>query len=136
MKSIEKGEQRESSQPSRTDQVGEATSSVVKEVRRQGRAVVVVAMGEIDLHRSPDLHKVLVDLCADKPNPLVIHLGEVAYMDSSGVGTLVEIFRRVKAYGGKMVLVAPSDRVRSVFEITRLDQFFTIQATEAEALKA
>jgi anti-sigma B factor antagonist len=112
------------------------TCEVVKEIRRNGKAVIVVAAGEIDLRHSPDLHKTLVDLCADQPNPLVIHLGEVSYMDSSGVGTLVEIFRRVKGYGGKMALVSPTQRVRSVFEITRLDHFFTIVPNEAEALRS
>ena len=109
-------------------------SGSVKEVRRLNGGVVVVAVGEIDLGFSPEFHKALVELCSTKPDPLVIHLGEVAYMDSSGVGTLVEIFRRVKGYGGRLVLVAPTPRVQSVFEITRLDRFFTIAATEAEAL--
>ncbi len=109
-------------------------STVVKEVRQQGRAAIVVAQGEIDLRHSPDFHKVLVKVCEGRPKVLVIHLGEVSYMDSSGVGTLVEVFRRTKEYGGRMVLVAPTERVRSVFEITKLDRFFTIKASEAEAL--
>ena len=111
-------------------------SAVVKEVRKQGRAVIVVASGDIDLRFSPEFHKSLIELCADKPDPLVIQLGEVAYMDSSGVGTLVEIYRRVKGYGGSLILVAPTARVQSVFEITRLDHFFTIKSTEAEALSS
>lgn len=116
------------------DQMGEAMNAVVKEVRREGRAAIVAAQGEIDLRRSPDFHKALVELCAERPKLLVIHLGEVTYMDSSGVGTMVEIFRRTKEYGGRMVLVAPTERVRSVFEITKLDRFFTIKDSEAEAL--
>ena len=109
-------------------------STLVKEVRRQGNAVIVVAQGEIDLRHSPELHKTLVEVCSQRPKTLLIHLGEVAYMDSSGVGTLVEVFRRTNEYGGRMVLVAPTERVRSVFEITKLDRFFTIKDSEAEAL--
>lgn len=109
-------------------------NAVVKEVRREEGAVVVAAQGEIDLRHSPQFHKSLVELCQERPKLLVIHLGEVDYMDSSGVGTLVEIFRRTKEYGGRMVLVAPSERVRSVFEITKLDQFFTIKDSETDAL--
>ncbi|MCK4660051.1 MAG: STAS domain-containing protein [Phycisphaerae bacterium] len=108
--------------------------AVVKEVRKKDQAVIVETQGEIDLRHSPQFHKALVKLCEERPPILVIHLGKVAYMDSSGVGTLVEVFRRVKDYGGRLVLVAPSERVRSVFEITRLDQFFTIKDSEAEAL--
>lgn len=107
---------------------------VVREVRREGNAAIVAAQGEIDLRRSPELHRALVGLCEDRPEVLVINLGEVTYMDSSGVGTLVEILRRTREHGGRMVLVAPTERVRSVFEITKLDRFFTIKDTEAEAL--
>ena len=109
-------------------------STTVKEVRKEGDATIVVVQGEIDLRHSPELHQALVEVCSERPKVLLIHLGEVAYMDSSGVGTLVEVFRRSKAYGGRMVLVAPTERVRSVFEITKLDRFFTIKESEAEAL--
>ena len=114
--------------------MGDVMSSAIREVRRQGNAVIVDAQGEIDLRHSPEFHRELVELCGERPATLIIHLGEVAYMDSSGVGTLVELYRRTKAYGGRMVLVAPTERVRSVFEITKLHQFFTITDSEAEAL--
>lgn len=111
-------------------------STLVKDVRREGDATIVAARGEIDLRHSPDFHRALIGLCEERPRLLVIHLGEVTYMDSSGVGTLVEIFRRTREYGGRMVLVAPTERVQSVFEITKLDQFFTIAECEADALGA
>ena len=111
-------------------------STRVKEVRREGDAAIVAARGEIDLRHSPEFHRALIELCEERPRLLVIHLGEVTYMDSSGVGTLVEIFRRTREYGGRMVLVAPTERVRGVFEITKLDQFFTIVESEADALAA
>ena len=109
-------------------------SAAIKEIRREGRAVIVAAQGEIDLRHSPDFHKDLVKICEERPHVLVIHLGAVSYMDSSGVGTLVEIYRRTKEYGGRMVLVAPTVRVRGVFEITKLDRFFTIAESEAAVL--
>ncbi|MCP4592533.1 MAG: STAS domain-containing protein [bacterium] len=111
-------------------------SSVVKDVRRAGEAVIVAAQGEIDLRCSPDFHRALAKVSEERPPILIVNLGEVTYMDSSGVGTLVEIFRRTKEYGGHMVLVGLTERVLSVFEITKLDRFFTIKASEAEALDA
>lgn len=109
-------------------------SSCVKEVRRQGTATVVVLTGEVDLHHTPEVHKALVAACEQKPPSLVINLQEVSYMDSSGIGTLVEVLRRVNAYQGKLGLCHMNDRVYSVFEITKLDHFFKIYKTEAEAL--
>ncbi|MCK6457500.1 MAG: STAS domain-containing protein [Phycisphaerae bacterium] len=106
---------------------------VVKEIRRGADSTVVVLSGDVDLHQSPTLHAALVEVAADRPKKLILNLGQVQYMDSSGVGTLVELLRRVNAYKGKLALVGLTDRVRSVFEITKLDKFFSIHATEDEA---
>ncbi len=112
-------------------------SDVIKEIRHVGEAVVAVADGEVTIEQSPVLHKSLVAICKEhSPKKLIVDLHAVPYVDSSGVGTLVEIFRRVGKYGGKMYLVGMSNMVRGVFEITKLDQFFTILDSEEEALKA
>ena len=89
---------------------------------------------ERDRRRSP-LSRQARDLCEERPAKLVVDLSRVDYMDSSGIGTLVEIFRRVKGFEGEMILVALQPRVRGVFEITKLDKFFTIHDSVAEALR-
>jgi len=96
---------------------------------------VVHLHGEIDLHQSPGLHEALVDLCSERPARLILNMSEVSYIDSSGVGSLVEIFRRLKRDKGAFVLVAPGPRVMSVLEITRLDKFFAIVSTQEEAMQ-
>jgi anti-anti-sigma factor len=111
-------------------------SKVVRQVREESNATVVVLAGDVDLHHTPEVHKALVEACKRQPAWLVINLEGVAYMDSSGIGTLVEVFRRVNGYGGTLALCGLNDRVMSVFEITRLDKFFKIFATEQEALSA
>ncbi len=110
-------------------------TELIKDIRRVNGATVVVAVGEIDMRQSPEFHRALVELVAERPGRLVIDLSQVAYIDSSGVGTLVEIFRRVKSYQGKLALVAPVPRVMSMLEITRLNQFFQIVPSEREALQ-
>ncbi len=108
--------------------------NLVHEIRKTDTATVVVLRGDVDLHHSPALHAQLVEVADDRPKRLLVDLTDVPSMDSSGVGTLVEVFRRVTAYTGKMVLFGLNDRVRSVFEITKLDRFFTICQTEDEAV--
>ena len=98
-------------------------------------ATVVVLSGDVDLHQSPNLHARLVEIAGERPKRLMLDLTDVPYMDSSGVGTLVEVFRRVSAYNGKMVLFGLNSRVRSVFEITKLDRFFTICESEEQAVE-
>ena len=111
-------------------------NSLIKEIRQMGDATVVVLSGDVDLQQSPDLHARLVEVAVERPKRLMLNLTEVHYMDSSGVGTLVEVFRRVSAYQGKLVLFGLNSRVRSVFEITKLDRFFTICETEDQAAQA
>ncbi len=109
-------------------------STLVKEVRQETDATVVVLSGEVDMHQSPALHAALVDVANGRPKRLVLNMTDVGYMDSSGVGTLVELLRRVNGYKGKLALVNLSARVKSVFEITKLDKFFSIYLTEEQAL--
>ena len=109
-------------------------TGTIKQIRRLERGTVVEAAGEVDLRTQPEFQEGLLGVCAEKPPVLVVHLGQVVYMDSSGVGTLVKIAHEVKGNGGRLVLVAPTERVRSIFEITTLDKYFTIVDTEEEAL--
>jgi len=110
--------------------------SLIQEIRRVPDATTVVLSGDVDLHHSPELHARLVEIAAERPPRLLLDLRGVPYMDSSGVGTLVEVWRRVGAYKGRLVLFGLNSRVRSVFEITKLDTFFTICDTEEEAARA
>lgn len=112
------------------------TNNLVKDIRKTPEATVVVLSGDIDLHHSPTLHSALVEVTNERPKKLLLDLTAVPYMDSSGVGTFVEVFRRVNAYKGKMVIFGLSSRVRSIFEITKLDRFFTLADNEEAALKA
>lgn len=116
--------------------MAERENNLVKGVRKSGDATIVDLIGDVDLHHSPALHAALVELANERPRRLVLNLAEVPYMDSSGVGTLVEVFRRVNKYEGKMVLCGLTQRVRSIFEITKLDRFFTICDTPDQAEKA
>ena len=71
--------------------------------RIDGDTIVSLA-GTLDLHHVAEVHEVLVGLCEQKPSRLIVNLTAVDYMDSSGIGTLVEVRRRVKAYNGTLAL--------------------------------
>lgn len=111
-----------------------SNSPCVKIIRQEGTAAIIELTGEVDLHHTPAVHKALLVMCQDKPHQLVIDMTEVSYLDSSGIGVLVEVFRRVNGYEGQFKLAGVTQRVRSVFEITRLDKFFKMYPTVAEAL--
>jgi anti-sigma B factor antagonist len=91
----------------------------------QGSHCVVMAKGEIDLYSSPQLRDAILKACKVSKGKVGVNLSEVAYMDSSGVATLVE---GLQASGGpeSFVLVAPSQSVLKVLQLSRLDSVFSI----------
>ena len=111
-------------------------SEVIKEIRRLEQAVAVDICGDVDLHRSPALRETLAKLIDENPGRLVLNLTEVQYMDSSGVATLVEALQRIQRKQGRLQMHSLSPRVRSIFEIARLESIFEIYTSEDEALNA
>lgn len=99
-------------------------------------ATILSPRGEIDLSRAPSLRVQISVVQAKKPKRLIIDLAEVPYMDSSGVATLVEAMQMARKNGGKLILAALQERVRSIFEIARLDMVFTIVGTADDAMTA
>jgi anti-sigma B factor antagonist len=116
--------------------MADKTSNLIKEVQKKDDGTVVVLEGDVDLNQSSSLLAALTDVVNERPKRLMLDLNAVPYMDSSGLGTLVQVLRHVNTYKGKMVFFGLSSRVRSVFEITKLDKFFTICDTEEQAGKA
>jgi len=102
--------------------------------RSEGRAVIITAVGDVDLTASPILRQELKKVQAGKPFRLVVDLGGVGYMDSSGLATLVEAMQQARKTSSVVILCALTDRVRSIFEIARLDSVFTITSNLEEAL--
>ena len=93
---------------------------------------VVRPSGDIDLSRAPAFRCHLAEVFQSAPQRVVIDLSQVPYMDSSGVATLVEGMQLASRGSVKLVHVGLQERVRSIFEIARLDTVFTI-ALDVEA---
>ena len=104
----------------------------VKEEQFDGHPVIV-PHGDVDLGNSKDLQHHLREALNRKPNRLVVDLHEVPYMDSSGVATLVEAMQVSRRNGTSLVLCGMTARVRSIFEIARLDKVFRIVDSRDEA---
>ena len=101
-------------------------ASPVAPVARQHRPNVLPLEGDIDLHVSPAVTASLNAMIEKKPELIVIDLSRATYIDSSGMAALILAMQEVEAYGGKFILTGLSETVRSIFEISRLDQIFRI----------
>ena len=90
--------------------------------------------GEIDINSSPTIKKSFDKLISQKTPKIVINLSKVTYVDSSGLATLVEILKNMRSYGGRMRLACMSPKIKSLFEITKLEKLFEILADEETAI--
>ena len=102
----------------------------------QSRSNVVPLKGEIDLHVSPTVTTALNEVIDKKPERLVVDLSEVSYIDSAGLAALIQAMQKMEGYGGKFMLSGLQETVRSIFEISRLDQVFQIFPDADSALAA
>ena len=103
---------------------------------RQEHSNALPLKGEIDLHVSPSVTASLNAMIEKKPRRLVVDLSEVTYIDSAGLAALIEAMQKVEGYGGKFLLAGLQETVRSIFEISRLDQVFQIFPDANAALRS
>lgn len=92
-----------------------------------GFAVIHLA-GEVDLSRSPAARKAILE-CLQARHNLLVDLGAVTYIDSSGVASLVEGFQVARRMSLDFALVGVSDAALSVLRLARLDRVFPIYAS-------
>ena len=112
--------------------VVETATFGVEEVRGCG---VVRAVGEIDLNSSGGLREA-VDEAAAFSSRVIVDLTLVELLDSTGLSVLADAQWRAGATGGVVALVGPRRLVRTVLEITRLDEAFPIYGELEDALSA
>ena len=96
-------------------------------------AVILRPQGEVDLASSPALRIALQELLQARCPLLLLDMSGVAYIDSSGLAALIEYGRDSSAQGGKMALFGLTPRVKTVFELVRLNELFPIASTMEEA---
>lgn len=107
---------------------------VVKD-KMLGDVVVLAVDGEINFNSSPDFRKAFLKVLDSKAKKVVINLSNVAYVDSSGLATLVEALQKIKGGGGRLRLTSLSAKVKSLFEITKLEKLFEIFPSEEDAVR-
>ena len=76
----------------------------------------------------------LVD--TDGCKKLLLNFQNVEYLSSAALGKLITLNKKIQAVGGRLVLCEISPQIYEVFEITKLDKFFTIQKEEQAALQS
>jgi anti-sigma B factor antagonist len=94
---------------------------------------VVKVSGEVDVYSAPALKDQLTGLLKSGASSVVVDLTDVAFLDSTGLGALVEARAATSEAGGSLPLVCNQDRILKLFRITGLDGVFAIYPTVEEA---
>lgn len=95
--------------------------------------VTVLVGGEIDLHSAQVLRDAALAALREHGPTLRLDLGDVTFMDSTGIEVLMATRRRAELDGGSLTLCRPNRAVRRVLEVTGLDQVFTIEPDQPAA---
>ncbi|HEX3926654.1 MAG TPA: STAS domain-containing protein [Gemmatimonadales bacterium] len=90
--------------------------------------------GQLIVVNRQELKQLVQDAIDRGERKFLFDFTRTAYIDSSGLGALVSISKRVREAGGDLRLAGLNEDLRSLFELTKLDTLFTIAETPAEAL--
>jgi anti-sigma B factor antagonist len=88
--------------------------------------IFVVVGGEIDAYTAPKLREELVSIAEGQNKTLVINLKDVSYIDSTGLGVFIGIYKLLKQNDGELKLINLSARLERLFEITGLSNIIDI----------
>jgi anti-sigma B factor antagonist len=108
----------------------------MKASTRQVNGVTVVDMsGRITLGEgSVILRDTIRDLLGKGQKKILLNLGDVTYIDSSGIGELVSAFTSVRNQGGELKLLNLTKKVHDLLQITKLYTVFDIKDDETAAV--
>jgi anti-sigma B factor antagonist len=110
----------------------------MKVSNRQVDGVTIVDMsGRITLGEgSVVLRDSIRDLVGKGQKKILLNLGDVTYIDSSGIGELVSAFTAVRREGGELKLLNLTKKVHDLLQITKLYTVFDIKDDEAAAIQS
>jgi anti-sigma B factor antagonist len=106
------------------------------ETRKKGDVIIVDFEGRLAVGVGDELLPRLVEQLLNEGNrKILLNLSDMDYIDSNGLGELVQSLKTSKRFGASLRLLKPQDRVRKTLRLTNLLPMFSVYETEAEALK-
>ncbi len=103
----------------------------------EAKSVVIVGVdGQLIVGNRHDLKQKILDAMEAGDRKFVIDFAQTGYIDSSGLGVLVSLAKKVREQGGDLRLAGLNDDLRTLFELTKLDTLFTLVDSVEEAVAA
>ena len=83
--------------------------------------------GELDVSTADELKKYLHKLVDEKNIDMKLNLEDLDYIDSTGLGVMIGILKRLKIEDKEVYIEKPKNNVRKIFNITGLDKIFKLE---------
>lgn len=99
----------------------------------KGAVAIAAPSGDIGTHEAPALRTAIREALDKKPAKIIVDLSGVPYMATAGLATLVEAMNLTRKAGSTLVLAGMHERVKAVFDISRLTGLFKIAPDIASA---
>lgn len=96
--------------------------------------LVVTVHEQLVVTNRHEFKQAILDAVEQGARLVIVDFTDSGYIDSSGLGALVSLSRRLREAGGDLRLVGLNEDLRALFELTRLDALFPLFGTRADAL--
>jgi len=103
--------------------------------RKERDVTVVSVKGRIDAVTAPEFEKDLSDLISKGEFKFLLNLGDLEYISSAGLRSILSTAKKLKEQNGKIILTGLKGSVGEVFKISGFDSVFKIFDFEENALK-
>ncbi len=104
--------------------------------KHPGGVVVVEVDGQLIVGNRQELKQKVLDALEAGSRKFLIDFTKTGYIDSSGLGVLVSLSKKIRDEGGDLRLAGLNDDLKTLFELTKLDTLFAITDSASDALAA
>ena len=105
------------------------------QVSKSDDVTVVVVEGQLIVGNRQELKQKVLEELEGGERKFVVDFDKTGYIDSSGLGVLVSLSKKIREQGGELRLAGLNEDLRTLFELTKLDTLFKIADSRAEALQ-
>ena len=103
-------------------------------IHREGDVCVVSVEGQLIVGNRQELKQKVLDEIERGERKFLVDFSQTGYIDSSGLGVLVSLSKKIREHGGELRLTNLNEDLKTLFELTKLDTLFQIAETRERAL--
>lgn len=97
---------------------------------------IVTPVGELDVYTVPLFRKVILKLEGERRHDIILDLTSLSFVDSSGLGSLIETYQKSQSVNGELAFVIDNPRLLKILKLVDLDRVFKVYPNLGRALQS